>query len=369
MTTTTKYHAASDEFEISDPARLPVEPVASVLMLAYNHGAYLAAAIEGVLIQRTDFPIELLIGEDCSTDNTREIALRYQSAHPEVIRVIASARNVGASRNAQRVTHAARGEFFAFCEGDDYWTDPAKLQRQVDYLRVHVEAGAVHTDFDHILSRGGRWCRLPNYQLYRYAGSGVPTGDIFATLLRGNFIQTCTLCVRANICREFLDGELLKDSDSVGDWPLCLFVAAKHEIAYLAESTAVYRKVPGSMMNSGHAVRARTVASYVPMIEDFCARFRVDGETRTAALSQLYRNLFALFFFTDDIPAFERVLSWLRVYDPTFLLSWQRRLKIRFVRVSWVRKLLARKHEFRQAFEEWLHYRPDTLLRTPETWR
>jgi glycosyltransferase involved in cell wall biosynthesis len=359
---------ASDT-EISDSACLVKMPSVSILMAAYNHGPFLAEAIEGVLSQRANFPIELLIGEDHSSDDTRAVALGYQKLHPDIIRVIFSDTNIGQHNNNARLVRASRGEFIAYCDGDDYWSDPEKLRRQVDYLRAHADAGAVHTDFDRIISRGGHWCRLPNYQQHRYAGSDVPAGGIFATLLRGNFIQTCTFCVRANLYREFLGGGFLKDSYSVSDWPLCLFVAAKHKIAYLAESTAVYRKVPGSMMNSGHAIRARTVASYVPMIEDFCAWFRVDDATRIEALSQLYRNLFALFFFTDDIPAFERVLSWLRANDPTFLLSWQRRLKIRFVQVSWIRKLLARKHELAQAFEEWLYYRPDTLVRTPETRR
>lgn len=356
----TSDHAAIDEFEISDPSRLVAKPVVSVLMVTYNHGAFLSEAIEGVLEQRAEFPIELLIGEDCSTDNTREIALRYQRAYPLLIRIITSSSNVGGDRNWRRLTRAARGEFIAFCDGDDYWTDPAKLQLQVDYLRAHPDAGAVHSDFDHILLRGGRWRHLLNCHRHRYAGGGPPAGDIFADLLRGNFIQTATLCVRAKLDREFLGGGFLKDSYPVGDWPLCLYIAAQSKIGYLDRSLAVYRKVLGSMMNSGHAIRARTVASYVPMIEDFCAWFQVDDRAKVEALSQLYRNLFALFFFTDDIPAFERVLNWLRAYDPTFLLSWQRRLKIRFVRVSWIRKLLARKHEFGQAFEEWRHYRLET---------
>lgn len=334
----TEYHAADEEFEIGDAARLPAKPVVSVLMVTYNHGAYLSAAIEGVLMQRTDFPIELLIGEDCSTDNTREIALRYQGAHPDVIRVIASARNVGASRNAQRVTRAARGEFFAFCEGDDYWTDPGKLQLQVDYLRAHPDAGAVHSDFDRIVFRGGRWRKCPHFLRYRFREL-VPEGDIFPILLRANFIQTCTLCIRADLDRQFLASDLAMETYPVGDWPLCLYIAAKRKIAYLPQSTAVYREVPGSMMNSGHASRARIGAAYISMIEDICDRFAVAPDVRISALSGVYGGLISLAVFANDPALYERARIWLAQNDPAYLKPLRRRLLpylMRSVASRWV---------------------------------
>lgn len=120
--------------EVSDPAIMKLAPIVSVHMITYNHGPYLAEAIESVIAQKTDFPIELVIGEDCSTDNTREIALDYQRRYPHLIRVIYSECNVGMMSNFYRVLDACRGEFIAICEGDDYWTDPEKLRKQVDVL-------------------------------------------------------------------------------------------------------------------------------------------------------------------------------------------------------------------------------------------
>jgi glycosyltransferase involved in cell wall biosynthesis len=120
--------------EVSDPAVRTLVPVVSVGMITYNHGPYLAEAIEGVIAQKTDFPIELIIGEDCSTDNTREIALDYQRRYPHLIRVIYSEKNVGMMGNFRRMLEACRGEFIALCEGDDYWIDPEKLREQVSVL-------------------------------------------------------------------------------------------------------------------------------------------------------------------------------------------------------------------------------------------
>ena len=124
------------------------EPLVSVKMITYNHAPYIAQAIEGVLQQKTNFPFELVIGEDCSTDGTREIVFEYQEKYPDIIRVITSDKNVGMKKNGYRTTKACRGKYVAFCEGDDYWHHPDKLQKQVDYLESHPECGMVFTDFN-----------------------------------------------------------------------------------------------------------------------------------------------------------------------------------------------------------------------------
>lgn len=106
----------------------------SVCCLTYNHEKYIAQAVEGFVMQQTNFPIEIIIGEDCSTDRTRQILDGYASRYPDKIRLITSPSNVGANNNAVRVFKAVRGKYIAICDGDDYWTDPLKLQKQVDFL-------------------------------------------------------------------------------------------------------------------------------------------------------------------------------------------------------------------------------------------
>ena len=90
-------------------------------------------------MQQVKFPIELIIAEDCSTDGTRAICQRYAEEYPDLIRLITSESNVGAIANERRAMLAARGKYIAFCEGDDYWTDPLKLQKQVDFLESHPD--------------------------------------------------------------------------------------------------------------------------------------------------------------------------------------------------------------------------------------
>lgn len=132
--------------EMSDTIRLVKEPMVSVLMITYNHEKYISQAIEGVLKQKCDFGFELILGEDCSQDWTREICFEYQKRHPDKIRVLWSDANVSSiNGNSRRCRARARGKYIAYCEGDDYWTDPRKLQKQVDYMEGHPEcAGCFH---------------------------------------------------------------------------------------------------------------------------------------------------------------------------------------------------------------------------------
>lgn len=128
--------------EQSDPERLCRNPLVSVHMLTYNHERYIRQAIEGVVNQKTDFEYELVIGEDASTDRTREICFEYQRRYPEKIRVLWSETNQFAvAGNVVRVNSACRGKYIAYCEGDDYWTNPGKLQMQVDAFRANPNLG------------------------------------------------------------------------------------------------------------------------------------------------------------------------------------------------------------------------------------
>src|SRR5262249_19167923 len=106
-------------------------PVVSVIMITYNHASYVGQAIEGVLAQSLKDPFELVIGEDCSTDGTREIIESFRACHPNIIRVVTGPENVGINENLRRVALAARGTYVAFCEGDDVWHCRDKLARQL----------------------------------------------------------------------------------------------------------------------------------------------------------------------------------------------------------------------------------------------
>ncbi|MBK8465879.1 MAG: glycosyltransferase [Chloracidobacterium sp.] len=116
------------------------KPKVSVVMITYNHEKFIAQAIEGVLMQKTDFPFELIIGEDCSTDGTRKIAQDFQQKYPETVRLLTPESNLGVGRNTVTCLNACEGQYVTFCEGDDFWTDPSKLARQIELLDDQPEA-------------------------------------------------------------------------------------------------------------------------------------------------------------------------------------------------------------------------------------
>lgn len=285
-------------------------PIVSVLVPAYNHEPYLARTIESVLSQRVDFPIEILIGEDCSKDATAEIAARYQRENPASIRLIQEAENVGMHRNYTRLIRAARGGLIAFCEGDDYWRDPGKLQQQVEFMELHPECGAVHTEFSHLIWMMGSWRELPRFQdTFRAA---MPDGDIFDTLLAGNFIQTCTLCVRTSLANAYLDAGFNIESYGVFDWPLCLYVAARARVGYIDKAMATYRRAPGSAMNSGYRSTLRIVDSYRKVVDDFCDHFDVADSVRKSAMSALYQQMLKQALLARSPEQAGHAMEWLR---------------------------------------------------------
>ena len=110
-----------------------------ILMCVYNHEEFIAQAIEGVVSQQTNFKYRLIIGEDCSTDNTKRIVEKYLDLYSEKMLVFFHKTNIGAYENSRILFRESSSKYIALCDGDDYWTDPLKLQKQVDFLEANPE--------------------------------------------------------------------------------------------------------------------------------------------------------------------------------------------------------------------------------------
>lgn len=111
----------------------------SVCCITYNHKQFIAEAIDGFLMQKTNFLFEIVIGDDCSTDGASEIINTYKEKYPDKIKLIRGDKNVGAHKNMRNIVKACSGKYIALCDGDDYWTDPNKLQKQVDFLEQNCQ--------------------------------------------------------------------------------------------------------------------------------------------------------------------------------------------------------------------------------------
>jgi glycosyltransferase involved in cell wall biosynthesis len=222
---------------LSDQAwRDGTTPLVSVHMLAYKHQDFIEQAIRSVIAQITDFPVELVIGEDCSPDGTRRIVERYARAYPDLIRPVLHDRNVGAPRNSAAVLTKCRGRYVAFLEGDDYWLSPDKLQKQVAFLEAHPDCSICGSRFVNV-----HGSQAPD--LLRPSPMHKELGTL-EDILRWNYLLTCTVMFRRN--RWFEKPRELQGLFP-GDMTAWIMLAQQGTVGFINEVLSAYRLHPGGI--------------------------------------------------------------------------------------------------------------------------
>jgi glycosyltransferase involved in cell wall biosynthesis len=216
------------------------QPTVSVAMIAYNREQFIAQAIESVLVQETEFVVELVIGEDCSKDGTRRIVQAYAGKYPNVIRALLSEKNLGISRNYEAVWRACRGKYIAWLDGDDYWRNPQKLQKQVALMEAnpHYSMCGTKTQFVTASSDGAE------------KDAGVLEPPVLkseyglADFLTDYPMHTSSILGRRELV--VLPGWL---NDVVIIWDACVFAlyAEKGPVGYLSEVMSCWRVHAGGM--------------------------------------------------------------------------------------------------------------------------
>ena len=219
----------------------PSQPLVSVCCITYNHGPYIEDALEGFLIQETYFPIEILIHDDASTDKTPDIIRKYEAAYPNIVKPIYQAENQyskGVKISLNFNYPRAKGKYVAFCEGDDYWIDPLKLKKQVNFLEANVDYGLVCT------------ARFILYQNKNKIVKNKLTNITFSffDLLIRNRITTLTVLLRKNLLLQY-HNDILPETKSwkMGDYPIWLWFAKNSKIHFISDRTAVYRRIQNTM--------------------------------------------------------------------------------------------------------------------------
>jgi glycosyltransferase involved in cell wall biosynthesis len=222
----------------SDPSTDP--PRVSILITTYNQEKLISEAVKSVLSQKVNFPYEIVIGEDASSDRTREIVVELGKQHPEKIRVLLRDpeeadrdRRIGLAGkiNYLMTLRACRGEYIATLDGDDYFTSAHKLQRQVDFLDSHPECVICFHNVDAIYQDGSSG---PEHLCP--ANQKEITG--IEELLWGNFIPACSIMYRREPLVQIPDWFL---TAKMGDWPLNILKAQYGKIGYIDEVMAAYR--------------------------------------------------------------------------------------------------------------------------------
>ncbi len=210
-------------------------------MITYNHESYIEEAIKGVLAQKIDAKLELIIGDDCSTDGTMILLDKYKNEYPSLIKVIRRNFNVGMMQNFIDVLRQCRGDYIAICEGDDYWIDPKKIAKQLEILEMESSVDLVFTNVK--VFKQESQILAPNWASIK--------GQCFSTrdLISGNFITTCTVLFRNKLNESLLTSLA---HFKLGDWALYLLLLNefKTKAYFLDENTTVYRQHDGGIYSS-----------------------------------------------------------------------------------------------------------------------
>lgn len=214
-----------------------MDPKVSIICIAYNHEKYIEKTLQSFIRQQTNFDYEILIHDDASTDKTVEIIKQYEQAYPEIIKPIYQSENKY-SQNIE-IVYAynyirAKGEYLAHSEGDDYWTDPLKLQKQYDFMNSHPKVSAcIHPD--KMINEAGT--KILGYRKLYSSNKLLGVED---TVINQKTISTNSIFMRNYFSSNYTIPDWYFEAD-VTDYPLCLYLATKGPIYYMNQVMSAYR--------------------------------------------------------------------------------------------------------------------------------
>ncbi len=223
----------------------------AIYCIAYNQENYIRDCLEGFVIQKADFSFVAIVHDDCSTDKTATILREYAEKYPDIIKPIYETENQWSkhdgslTRIMNEAITATGAKYIAFCEGDDYWTDPHKLQKQVDYMESHPECS--------LCFHGVKILDETTHKLEPDFLEDVPYSDSGVKLARGNYIHTVSVLIRSNI--GVLDFFQKLGRLSMGDQIIYHICAQSGTMVKIPDIMAVYRIGSGLWSNSNDAYR------------------------------------------------------------------------------------------------------------------
>jgi len=290
-------------------------PTVSIVMITYGHEKYIKQAIEGVFMQVCNFEIELIIANDGSPDDTDKVILDLLSQHPKSFSVnyIKREKNWGMMPNFVDALRKAKGKYIALCEGDDFWTDSAKLQRQVDFLDVNPSFAICFHRVD-VLYEKGIDPFLPDINI------NTPEVTTIFDLLRGNYLHTASVMFRNNN-----DYPSWLNNSYPGDWPLHVINSTYGKIKFMDQCMASYRVHYGGVHSTTGGFVEKSLGTFHQICEELAKR-NLKLEAKNAR--KHYRNAYAVFYAlhnesTIKLNRVKKSLLLLKMGEPKHkLLSW-----------------------------------------------
>ncbi len=220
------------------------EILVSIQCITFNHKDYLRHALDSFLRQKADFAFEIIVHDDASTDGTTDIVREYAALYPDIIIPMYEEENqwkkTGMKPVFAKMTNISRGKYIAYCEGDDFWQDDYKLQKQVEALESHPDASMCYTGFQTVDNSGVPYCS-ERYEQWNKKGH---SGELFFDLLDHNIVLTPTTIFRRNV----FESSIYKDTPLRLDYFAFLSAAAIGHLIYLPDRTACYRSTPTGAM-------------------------------------------------------------------------------------------------------------------------
>ena len=228
------------------------DPLVSISCITYNHINYIEQCLDGFLEQETDYPFEILIHDDCSTDGTTEIIQKYSTKYPDIIKPMYETENqYQQGKPAGSLIWnipRAKGKYIALCEGDDYWIDENKLQMQVDFLEKNPEYGMCYTKAKQFIQKKRKFSRR------RF---GTDVRDFEDLLFNGNRVPTLTTVFRKDLLNSYLKGIYPQDKGwLMGDYPMWLYFAHESKVKFFDKVTSVYRVLENSASHSDNVEKS-----------------------------------------------------------------------------------------------------------------
>lgn len=249
-------------------------PIVTVTLLVYNHEKYIRQCLDGILLQKVDFPIEVLVGDDCSTDGTREILQEYDQKYPGFFTMILRPQNLGATKNLYDLLKRSKGQYIAGLEGDDYWFDGNKLQRQVDFMNAHPEyIGCSHevtmiNQYGEVCYQNRKYIEGRHWTFYKKV---YTFSDYQKFELPG---QGSTYLYRNVFLQPKYDYSIIETgSPMVGDMSLMLILSAQGDWFFMqGETYACYRFITTVGLSNWASWMNTKNTCYV----DFCYRLKLE---------------------------------------------------------------------------------------------
>ena len=261
-------------------------PVVSVAITAFNSAAWLPRALDGVLRQRTNFPFEIVIGDDCSQDTTVSVAHSYREKHPTIIKVLERPKNIGIQRNYYETFEHCSGKFIAWLDADDSWTDPEKLAVQVDAMESDTSIN--------VCCHRVRWVTHEGEVKRERQPKSAPGRYGLRELLRDNFVPSPSIMFRNGIQRDLPAWYL--DFAYMTDWPVLVTAALSGDILLLDRVMADYTLTPSSSFTGkGPIYQYEMDAKFYSLIESVVPSkwhrlTRAEKGKRYEAISYLLRK-------------------------------------------------------------------------------